>query len=83
MMYNHKTKKSYPEKQVPIPTKLSNILLEYIESNNINNNEFLFGKPETDFKTNYSENYFSEKISKLFKKYTDKKISVDILRANT
>ena len=82
MMYNHKTKKSYPEKQVPIPPKLSNILLEYIESNNINNNEFLFGKPETDFKKNYSENYFSEKISKLFQKYTGKKISVDILRAS-
>ena len=60
MMYNHKTKKSYPEKQVPIPQKLSNILLEYIESNNINNNEFLFGKPETDFKINYNENCFSE-----------------------
>ena len=82
MMYNHKTKKSYPEKQVPIPAKLSNILLEYIKSNDINNNEFLFGKPETDFKKSYSENYFSEKVSKLFKKYTGNHISVDLLRAS-
>jgi len=82
MMYEHKTKGSYPAKQVPIPPKLSDILIEYINSNDINNNNFLFGIPNKDYKEHYTENYFSEKISGLFQKYTGKKISVDLLRSS-
>jgi len=82
MMYNHKTKKSYPAKQVPIPKKLSQILKQYITSNDIKNNDFLFGKPNEDYKENYTENYFSEKVSGVFEKYTGNKVSVDILRSS-
>jgi len=82
MMYEHKTKTSYPAKQVPIPDSLSKILIQYIDSNDIKNNDFLFGIPNTDYKKHYTENYFSEKISGLFEKYTGKRISVDLLRAS-
>ena len=81
MMYNHKTKKSYPAKQVPIPKKLSQILKQYITSNDIKNYDFLFGKHNEDYKEHYTENYFSEKVSGVFEKYTSNKVSVDLLRS--
>ena len=82
IFYNHKTKKTYPEQKITIPNKLSEILNDYVKSNNIKNNNFLFGREATDFKEPYIQSKFTEKIQKIFLKYTGKKISVDLLRTS-
>ena len=82
IFYNHKTKKTYPEQKITIPNKLSEILNDYVEGNNIKNNNFLFGRDTTDFKEPYIQSKFTEKLQKIFLKYTGKKISVDLLRTS-
>ena len=78
----HKTQKSQPEPKITIPTDLATILNTYINSNDINRNDFLFGTPTTDFKKGYSQPHFTEKLQKTFFKYTGKKISVNLIRAS-
>ena len=78
----HKTEATFPNKKVTIPTQLSNILDEYIESNDMVKNDFLFGNDMKDFKTNYAQSTFTDNIKKIFSKYTGKNISVDLIRAS-
>jgi len=80
--YNHKTKGSYPETKINIPDQLANILKTYIDSNSLNNNDYLFGRDRTDYKQPYSQPKFTELLQKTFLKYTGKKISVDLIRAS-
>jgi hypothetical protein len=76
----HKTEATFPNKKVNIPVQLANILDEYIESNDMVKNDFLFGNDMKDFKISYAQSTFTDNLKKLFKKYTGKSISVDLLR---
>jgi hypothetical protein len=78
----HKTQKSQPEPKITIPTDLATILNTYMNSNDMSNNDFLFGTFKTDFKKSYSQPKFTEKLQKTFLKYTGKKISVDLIRTS-
>jgi hypothetical protein len=53
-----------------------------MNSNDMSNNDFLFGTFKTDFKKSYSQPKFTEKLQKTFLKYTGKKISVDLIRTS-
>ncbi len=77
-----KTQKSQPEPKITIPTNLATILNTYIESNSMIKNDFLFGLGSKDFKKNYVQSKFAEKLQKTFLKYTGKKISVNLIRAS-
>lgn len=78
----HKTQKSQPEPKITIPTDLATILNTYINSNDMVKNDFLFGLESKDFKKNYVQSKFTEKLQKTFFKYTGKKISVNLIRAS-
>ena len=82
VFYNHKTKKTYPEKKITIPDNLVKILDSYINGNNMVDGDYLFGRDSTDFKEHYVQSKFTELIQKVFEKYTGKKISVDLLRTS-
>ena len=45
-------------------------------------NDFLFGLESKDFKKNYVQSKFTEKIQKTFFKYTGKKIGVNLIRSS-
>jgi hypothetical protein len=80
--YNHKTSRSAPETKITIPVKLSKILATYIASNDLINNDYLFGRDTTDYKQPYSQPKFTELLQKTFGKYTGKSISVDLIRSS-
>lgn len=79
LFYNHKTKNT-SEPAVLIPNELIIILSEYIKYNNLVENDYLFGRQTTNFKNPYSQPKFTELIQKTFLKYTNKKISANLLR---
>jgi hypothetical protein len=78
----HKTQKSQPEPKITIPTDLATILNTYMNSNDMVKNDFIFGLESKDFKKNYVQSKFTEKLQKTFFKYTGKRISVNLIRAS-
>ena len=78
----HKTQKSQPEPKITIPTDLATILNTYMNSNDMVRNDFIFGLESKDFKKNYVQSKFTEKLQKTFFKYTGKRISVNLIRAS-
>ena len=80
--YNHKTSPHYPEEKYNIPDKLSKIIAKYIESNDIVNNDYIFGRPSADFKEHFTQPKFTELLQKTFLRYTGKKVSVDLIRTS-
>jgi integrase len=82
VFFNHKTKKSQPNPNITIPTELATILNNYIHINDMVQNDFLFGTEPSDFKKEYTQPHFTEKLQKTFLKYTGKKISVNLIRSS-
>ena len=82
VFFNHKTKKSQPSPNITIPTELATILNDYIHSNDMLQNDFLFGTEPSDFKKSFTQPHFTEKLQQTFLKYTGKKISVNLIRAS-
>jgi integrase len=71
----YKTDKSYGKIKIPIPKQLQTILKAYISEYKLDNGDPLFG-------TNAGRYYknFSSEISKVFEKYTQKKITANLIR---
>jgi hypothetical protein len=68
----YKTSSKYGTQKIDINKKLKPLLIKYIENNKINENDIVFN--------NWSNKTFEQKIKKLFNKYTDKIITINILR---
>jgi integrase len=72
---NYKTSSTFKRQEFPIPRALATKLTTYIESADLQFGDFLFGRtPEAAYAS------FSSQITKVFKKYTGKSISVNLLR---
>ena len=71
----YKTDKSYGKIKIPIPTKLKTILKAYISEYKLDNGDALFGTTAGRYYKN-----FSSEISKVFEKYTQKKITANLIR---
>ena len=82
ILYEHKTKKTYPEKKLTIPNKLVDILTQYIKSNDMVQGDYLFGVKNADFKIHVAQSNFTKMIQRIFKLYMGKKISVDLIRSS-
>jgi hypothetical protein len=75
-IYNaYKTSNKYGKQTFEMPKALATVLKNHIESAGLQYGDFLFGKSKTE---PYSS--FSSQITKVFKKHTDRNISVNILR---
>ena len=75
IFYNYKTFSKFGKQTINIPKKLATKLKDYILDADLVNNNFLFGKtPDIPYIS------FSNVVSKVFKKYTNKSISVNLLR---
>jgi integrase len=66
-----KTHKYYKTQIIEVPKKLDTIIKKYIDHKKIKNNEMFF---------NFSKSLFILKINKIFEKYINKKISINIIR---
>jgi integrase len=72
---NYKTSSTFGKQEFPVPRALASVLKTYIEGNGFAINDYLFGKsPSEPYKS------FSTQVSEVFKKYTSKNISVNMLR---
>jgi len=72
---NYKTSSTFGKQEFPVPRALASVLKTYIEGNGFAINDYLFGKSPTEpYKS------FSTQVSNVFKKYTSKNISVNMLR---
>jgi len=72
---NYKTSSTFGKQEFPVPRSLASVLKTYIEGNGFAINDYLFGKsPSEPYKS------FSSQVSDVFKKYTGKQLSVNILR---
>jgi integrase len=72
---NYKTSSTFGKQEFPVPRALASVLKTYIEGNGFAINDYLFGKSPTEpYKS------FSTQVSEVFKKYTSKSISVNMLR---
>jgi hypothetical protein len=72
---NYKTSSKFGKQEFKIPSTLSKKLNTYITESSLVDGDFLFGRTKTSPYTS-----FSNQVSKLFKKYTGKLVSVNILR---
>jgi integrase len=70
----HKTSKTVGVVEVKVPAPLSKLLYNHIIENKIKDGELLFGTNNKVIKN------FSEVVSTIFKKYTDKKLTANLLR---
>ena len=71
----YKTDKTYGTQMIKISSKLKKIIDDYINEYGLNNGDLLFGtKNGTPYKN------FTTFMNKIFKKYTKKTISVNVLR---
>lgn len=68
---NYKTFKFYMQQVIEVPKKINIILKKFIEIKKIKDNELIF---------NYNKPFFVSKINNIFKKYINKKISINIIR---
>ena len=82
ILYEHKTKKTYPKQKLTTPNKLVDILTQYIKSNDMVQGDYLFGVKNSDFKIHVAQSNFTKMIQRIFKLYMGKKISVDLLRSS-
>jgi hypothetical protein len=72
---NYKTDKQFGRQELRVPRSLSSRLQAHITESGLAPNDFLFGKSKSEpYKS------FSSYITKVFKKYTGKAISVNVLR---
>jgi hypothetical protein len=72
---NYKTSSTFGKQEFTIPRNLATLLTKHIESSELHFGNYLFGKSKTaPFAS------FSSQVSKVFKKYTGKSISVNLLR---
>lgn len=67
---NYKTSKFYGTQKIVVPKQLADILQSYILNTDLESGDFLFGDVQN----------FSEVITRVFKKYTNKNITVNLLR---
>jgi hypothetical protein len=72
---NYKTNKQYKQQIFEVPPVLRTVLSKYIRSSDLKDGEFLFGRTHTDV-----DRAFSTTVSGIFKKYTSKAVSINILR---
>ena len=76
IIYNrYKTDKAYGKVKIPVPSSLAVVLADYIRSASLNYGDILFGTKSKKYYKN-----FSEVVSNTFKKYSGKKLSVNLLR---
>jgi hypothetical protein len=67
----YKTAKYYHQQKIPVNRHLAKLINDYIDESNIENNNCLF---------NMNDNNFKQTLRNIFKKYTGKYISVNLLR---
>jgi hypothetical protein len=72
---NYKTASTFGKQEFLIPRALSGKLKAYITEAGLNDGDFLFGKSKTE-----AYKSFSSYVTKVFKKYTGKSLSVNLLR---
>ena len=72
---NYKTNKIYGRQEFTIPKNLLTVLKRYIKKTKLDNGDFLFGQSNLKAYVN-----FQQIVTQIFKKFTNKLISVDILR---
>jgi hypothetical protein len=73
----YKTDKYYGQQTVRIPTELKTIIKKYIGSKTLSNSSCLFGARDGSC---LSQPGFTSKIRNVFKKYTDKPLTINSLR---
>ena len=72
---NYKTSSKFGKQEFLIPRALAGKLKTYITEAGLNDGDFLFGKSKTE-----AYKSFSSYVTKVFKKYTGKTLSVNLLR---
>lgn len=72
---NYKTSATFTKQEFSIPRALATLLTAHIESADLNYGDYLSGRTKSAAFVS-----FSSQLTKVFKKYTDKNISVNILR---
>ena len=72
---NYKTSSKFGKQEFPLTRALSSKLKAYINEAGLNDGDFLFGKSKTE-----AYKSFSSYVTKVFKKYTGKSLSVNLLR---